>query len=359
MTTIIDTNMSCILLPVGEFPEVEDAEAKYQQSLPVKSVINRRPLPTYELFCFGGLKRSKKKDRVPIRSISHVTISPLTGSGLWKTIEWPEARVLAGTAQIGHKVFVLGGFPDRVGGKLTVIMHSDRLEYNDESPSTKMEVFDCVQRTWTTLGPCPAGIAFPAMAALDGHIYVAAGSANRLPLSKTWRYCLATDQWSSLAPMPQWTRLQTFPVMVALNSELYIVGDQEGRLACKYCPATDQWSAIARSRYRHRTCSAVAHDGMIYLLSTKGFERYKPKGDLWQKRKPLCDDTDGRKMSDFAGQLVVAGNRLLVLGACLDDDETSSKKVMEYVIKKNRTLLDSFTALILSVIDIEMVQFCL
>jgi len=328
--------MSCLLLPVREFLKVEfdketvDAESKYQQILPVQSVVQRRPLPTYELFCFGGTKYIYvKRKSVPLRSISHMTISPLTGSGVWKTIKWEQARVMAGTTQIGHKVYVLGGY-DELLGNVRV--------RNYKKPLNVMEVFDCVQRRWDVLAPCPAGISSPAMAALDGYIYVTAGTSTDLPLRQTWRYCLATDQWSSLSPMPVQNGIQTLPTMVELDGKLYLVGDQETkRLTHKYCPATDQWSAIAKCRYRHRSCSAVAHDGEIYVLSPAGFEKYNPERNRWRILKPLSKHVRGARMgNDFAGQLVVVGDRLLVLGACLNDQEACSKTVMEYVIWNNR-----------------------
>lgn len=341
VTTIITkiTNMSCLLLPVREIPKIgyekqADAEAKYQQLLPVKSVVQRRPLPTYELFCFGGTKciyaqRTQFWKSVPIRSISHMTISPITGSGVWKTIKWKEARVMVGTTQIGHKVYVLGGYHELIG--------NNRVR-NYKKPLNVMEVFDCVQRRWDVLAPCPAGISSPAMAALDGYIYVTAGAGTYRALRQTWRYCLATDQWSSLSPMPVENGVQTLPTMVALDGKLYLVGDQETkRLTHKYCPATDQWSAIAKCRYRHRMCSAVAHGGEIYVLSTAGFEKYNPARNRWRKLKSLSEHIRGARMeNDFAGQLVVVGDRLLVLGACLNNQQVCSRIVMEYEVENNQ-----------------------
>ena len=136
-----------------------------------------------------------------------------------------------------------------------------------------------------------------AAAEIGGEIYAAGGMVGETgrPLDLLQRYDPATDDWTTLARLPEPTRAGA---AAAVDGILYVVGGTtaEGNTDAlrAYDPGADEWSERAplpEPRFNH---AALALDGKVWVLGgyLEGEERrevfvYDPAADSWSESTPL------------------------------------------------------------------------
>lgn len=161
-------------------------------------------------------------------------------------------------------------------------------------PLGLLQVYDPDADQWNTLPPPPDDRTEPAVAALDGKIYVLGGQ-----LDQTLIYDIATASWSSGAPVPL-TRLA--PVAHVVGGRIYLFGGRTGGGVPRtgsaiYDPATDSWSdgpepprvreAVQSARLGDRIhffggwsqgagATGVSDDHWAFDLTTESWIDYEP-----------------------------------------------------------------------------------
>jgi N-acetylneuraminic acid mutarotase len=261
----------------------------------------------------------------------------------WATIasKWtqrtdmPTARVIAGSAVVDGKIYVVGGrsvssgisknmeeydpaadtwrrralMPtSRQGARAATV---DGIVYAiggntgfTEIPA--VEAYDPTTDTWTRKTDMPTGRSVAATVAVDGKIYVIGGNGNggvNFTFPTVEVYDPATDTWTRKADMPtaRWS-----PAADVVDGKIYVFGGgrrysanafppfDETPIVEVYDPATDTWSRASdmpRARFAH---SATAVSGKIYIIGgadadvhpvpSEGFlmvDVYDPATDTW------------------------------------------------------------------------------
>jgi N-acetylneuraminic acid mutarotase len=247
----------------------------------------------------------------------------------------PTARVIAGSAVVDGKIYVVGGrsvssgisknmeeydpaadtwrrralMPtSRQGARAATV---DGIVYviggnTGWTETSVVEAYDPTTDTWTRKTDIPTGRSIAATVAVDGKIYVIGGNGNG-GVNFTFRtvevYDPATDTWTRKADMPtaRWS-----PAADVVDGKIYVFGGgrrysanafppfDETPIVEVYDPATDTWSRASdmpTARFAH---SASAVDGKIYIIGgadadvhpvpSEGFlmvDVYDPATDTW------------------------------------------------------------------------------
>jgi N-acetylneuraminic acid mutarotase len=151
----------------------------------------------------------------------------LTPSIDWTTTSSPQptfGRTEGGFLQIGSKLYTIGGYIDGPGMPVT----------------SRVQVLDFNTNKWTELASLPSGAARTHGAvATDGrYIYLVAGQpgpAYGSGTSKSFRYEIATNTWSSFKSLPE---IRYGGTMFYVDGQLHYVG---GAKADRETPADDHW----------------------------------------------------------------------------------------------------------------------
>ena len=110
-------------------------------------------------------------------------------SGGWRALRSaPLERTEVGAARIGDSIYVVGGFlpPD--------------------TTTAAVERFDITRNRWQRLAPMPIAVNHPAVAALDGYLYVYGGYTDSSfgPVTGALqRFDPRSGSWRQLPPSPQ------------------------------------------------------------------------------------------------------------------------------------------------------------
>lgn len=157
---------------------------------------------------------------------------------------------------------------------------------------------------WTRLANCTcSGRVHPAFLALNGKLYVGAGSASS-NLKDFWEYDIDTDTWTRLLDFPSTARHH--PYHFAINDKVYIGlghGSQtiNGEIIYRdfygYDPIEGEWERIADIPGQGRVAGTqFSHNDKGYVLSGDGedhwtiatgeFWQYDPQVDLWEELPP-------------------------------------------------------------------------
>ena len=186
----------------------------------------------------------------------------------------PTPRGALTAAAVGNKIYVAGGAKIPSGVRLP-----DGL--NAGSPVEilgTMEMFDTETKTWTALRPMTLPRNHHDIAYLDGKLYAIGGAvgscvggwASNVPMNEA--YDIATDTWSTSAPMP--TARSGIGAAV-IDGKIYVVGgagwvDERGgvfRTNEAYDPKSDSWvEETPMPTARHGFAKGVL-DGKLYTVS--------------------------------------------------------------------------------------------
>jgi N-acetylneuraminic acid mutarotase len=128
---------------------------------------------------------------------------------------------------------------------------------------------------------------------LGSDIYIFGGTTDdEVQTSTTYRFNTETNEWATLAPMPE-ARLEHS--VSVLEGQIYVMGglDSDGNSISsvhRFDPAANLWSAVAHMSVARTTFGSFVMGGNIYALGgfNKGIrlssmERYSVALDRWSE----------------------------------------------------------------------------
>jgi N-acetylneuraminic acid mutarotase len=204
---------------------------------------------------------------------SSLGISVVSGDeDTWRTkVSMPTARKNAAAAEVGGKIYVIGGDYDMSSRWLTVV-----------------EEYDPGTDKWTTKASLPAGRRFHAAAAVGGKIYVFGGQNLSLgTVSTTYEYNPVADSWTTKGNMPT---ARKYAGAAVVDGKIYVIGGQDSMEQAvgtneEYEPATNAWATKADMPTARQQLGVAALNGKIYAIG--GYngrvenEEYDPVLDAW------------------------------------------------------------------------------
>ncbi|XP_049315414.1 kelch-like protein 1 isoform X3 [Bactrocera dorsalis] len=118
---------------------------------------------------------------------------------------------------------------------------------------------------------------------LDDKIYAIGGFGSNNYLSSVERYS-TSDGWKFVNSLID-TRFCSRAV--TLNAKIYAMGGYKKNNPIKsveyYNPDLDTWTSCADMKICHSSPGVAAHNGLIYVVSRCGAERYDPQQDTWSQ----------------------------------------------------------------------------
>lgn len=243
------------------------------------------------LTCPGGTPSENRLRSTPFLAAAAVALlvaaSVAYAQGTWKTLEpLPEPTEGLAVGHVGQVIIAAYG-NDNVSGDTNLT----RL-YNISSDS------------WSFGTPAPLPVRAE-MAYGDtnhgGSFYVIGGRGDVGLLNNLERYDPATDTWTTLTPM---TTARAAAAAAVQDDAIYVIGGREsGGGPCsggpldvveRYDIATDTWTTVAPLPSPRSDAAAVEHGGKIYVFggcSGAGFLDevlvYNPVTDTWSSLTPM------------------------------------------------------------------------
>jgi N-acetylneuraminic acid mutarotase len=228
--------------------------------------------------------------------------SPARG-GSWTTAApLAEPRQEVAVAELGGRVYVIGGF--RANGSI----------------ADTVEVYDPERDAWDRAAPLPVPLHHAAAASLDGSVYLVGGWSDffRTPLASVYGYDPAADEWTPRAPMP--TARAGLAVAV-WDGLLYAAGGAppaRERDFAAYDPVADAWTPLPGMPTPRNHLGAGAIAGLIYAAggrvgsilpqtNTAAFEAFDVAAGTWSARAPLPTARSGVAAAALDGRLLVLG----------------------------------------------------
>ena len=178
----------------------------------------------------------------------------------WTTLTpMPTPRAAAAAAVIGSAIFVAGG-RDVGGGPCS------------GNPLDVVERYDIATDTWTTVAPLPMPISDAAAVATGGKLYIIGGcNGDTFTFFNTVLvYNPTTNTWSSLATMPT---ARASLVSGIVGSNLYAIGGWDGVAPLGlttnevYNIASNTWSTAAPMPTSRGEAGVVSHNGNVFVVA--------------------------------------------------------------------------------------------
>ena len=266
-----------------------------------------------------ALPRSAGADdaSTPVQPGTTYALDPHAGTWLHGP-NLPSPRQDAATVVLDGHIYVIGGFgPSGSPTSTTYVLEQPPgTNLTPSASAPPAPVFPV--GSWTTARSIPEAIDHAAAAALDGYIYVAGGSVEKLVSNKFWRYDPGDDSWALMPPLPV-PRYQA--TMQAYGDKLYLIGGasshaQDERSIEVFDPATASWSLIDDALGSEREASQTAlFGGRIALVGGRDREEhnfascdlYDPDRNAWS----VCSNLHLAR-SDFG--LASVEDRLFAIG---------------------------------------------
>jgi len=174
-------------------------------------------------------------------------------------------RAAAAAAVIGSGIFVAGG-RDVGGGPCS------------GNPLDVVERYDIATDTWTTVAPLPTAVSDAAAVATGGKLYIIGGcnGATFTFFNSVFVYNPTTNTWSSLATMPT---ARASLVAGIVGSNLYAIGGWDGVAPLGlttnevYSISSNTWSTAAPMPTSRGDAGVVSHNGNVFVVggSRPGF----------------------------------------------------------------------------------------
>ena len=239
------------------------------------------PLPTHhaaaaeyrgKIYLFGGQAQLEPGGPTQIPLDKSWEYDPEADS--WKALaSMPTARTAAVAAEVGGKIYVIGGASVHPGAKIV------SLEPNVPHRSlTANEAYDPATNTWQARSPMPTARNHAAAGVVDGRIYVIGGRLGSSRVSAgsntdvVENYDPASDSWGAVGQRMPTARSGMGWAMY--RGKIYIVGGEiydahmfaAIRAVEAYDPATNQWSILPpMPTARHGVNVAVIGD-RLYVI---------------------------------------------------------------------------------------------
>jgi N-acetylneuraminic acid mutarotase len=227
-----------------------------------------------KFYVFGGfrLPDSGKSNWYPVNNAWVFDLDSQTWSPL---PPMPTPRGALAAEAVGGKIYVIGGaripdgmnMPDGLyGGGPTELLGTN-------------EMFDTETNTWKTLRPMPTPRNHHSVAEVGGKIYAIGGRVGSC-FSNGWssnvwvneEYDIASDTWTSRAPMPS---ARSGTAVAVLNGRIHVLGgegwiDDFGgvfRTQEAYDPKANRWTRLARMPTPRHGFAAMTVSNKIYAIS--------------------------------------------------------------------------------------------
>ncbi len=174
------------------------------------------------------------------------------------------ARSAFGVATLGQIIYLFGGATP------------------EQANTTIAQSLDTTTGQWRDLAPLPTPLANPALAQLDGTIYLVGGEANGGTVASVYAYAPATNSWRTLAALPT---PRTELAAVPLAGKIYALGGLVNGTASAtvdvYDPAANQWTTGAPLLAPMASFGAATVDGRLYAVGNPSHEMLDPRVNRW------------------------------------------------------------------------------
>ncbi len=262
----------------------------------------------------------------------HYVPDPHAGSWL-KGPNLPEPRQDAAVTVLDGRIYVIGGYSaNGPVGTTYVLEPSAGTNLSPSASAPPLPVLPV--GTWTTARAMPEPVDHAAAAALDGYIYVAGGSAEKLVTNKFWRYDPAADAWVELPSMPV---PRYAPSLEAFGDKLYLLGGtsshgNDERSIEVFDPAANAWSVIEDALGVDREgSSATLFQGRIALVGGRDREQrnmtscdlYDPAHNKWSVCSAMHDGRSAFGLAAVDDRLFAIGGVNLLTGLTTQTIEIS------------------------------------
>jgi hypothetical protein len=226
-----------------------------------------------DLYAIGGVT----SENVRLASVERYDVSLDTWSAA-PSLSWPRYAHCA--CAVGDAIFVLGGIEEDQEGR-------------EETVSSVLKL-DRKTQTWSEVLPMPEerDRATTSACVLGSDIYVFGGrSDNYVMTSTAYRFNTETNEWATLAPMPEAKAHHSVSVRDGL---IYVMGgededDNSLRSVHRFHPAANMWSTVAPMSVARSMFRSFVMGASIYAVN--GFdgdnrrvfpmERYSVVLDKW------------------------------------------------------------------------------
>lgn len=216
----------------------------------------------------------------------------------------PSQRSEVAAAEVGGKVYVVGGFGQGAGGGLTV--------------EAIVDEYDPAKDQWRTVAPLPMGVHHPASASVGGKLYVMGGyDDGGRPLNRVFEYDPAVNRWQERSAMK--TPRGALGA-ASINGKVYAVGGAPGRqgvAAEVYDPSADTWTSLPNLPTPRDHLAVVAAGGKLHVIGGRidgnygrnlaVHEVFDPASASWTTRRPMPTPRSGIGAAVLAGYIHVFG----------------------------------------------------
>jgi N-acetylneuraminic acid mutarotase len=152
-------------------------------------------------------------------------------------------------------------------------------------------------QNWDTLAKIPVGLTFPVVVALNGEIHVMGGGATGGATDIHLRYKPSTNKWDTLAPVPYKAQQ---PAGAVLNGKIHYFGggypNSGSPLKSHYVynPDSNKWTVAAPLPIARAIMKAAAINGKIYAITGQPekarADEYNPATNTWTSKNSLPDN---------------------------------------------------------------------
>ncbi|MGH7311596.1 MAG: Kelch repeat-containing protein [Candidatus Rokuibacteriota bacterium] len=206
------------------------------------------------------------------------------GPGSWgRRAPLLDANSEMSVAELGGKIYVLGGYP------------SSRISV------TTVQVYDPVADTWSLAAALPVALNHTMAAVVGGRLYLAGGQAGNMSqgpfVDTVYEYDPAANAWASKAPMPT---ARSSGASAVVDGKIYVAGGRppRGHDFAVFDPRANAWKPLPDLPTQRNHLAAAAVDGKVYVLggryqggataeTSDVVEMYDPRTNTWVPRAKM------------------------------------------------------------------------
>jgi uncharacterized protein (TIGR03437 family) len=200
------------------------------------------------------------------------------------------------TSVLGSRVYVIGGF------------------FSNGASSNLVEIYDSSTNTWLSAAPLPIETNHNAAATVGNRIFAFGGTSNRC-----FAYNPDLNQWSEVASMN--FRHGNTPAVAVIEGKIYVAGgDGPGmnqRELEVYNPTTNQWTVLASMNVARNHTAGAAINGKFYVVggrpgdtAARALEVYDPATNNWSTLRNMPTGRSGIGAAAVNGELYVFGGEI-------------------------------------------------
>jgi N-acetylneuraminic acid mutarotase len=206
-------------------------------------------------------------------------------------------------AELGGKIYVLGGYP---ANRVTV---------------TTVQVYDVATDSWTLGPPLPGPVNHTTAVSANGKLYVLGGQSSAAGggpfVDSVFELDPALGEWVLKAPMP---RARGGGAAAVVDGLIYMVGGRppHGQDFAVYDPTADTWTVLPDLPTGRNHIAAGAIEGKIYVVGGRfgsGFssdmtdlvEVFDPAASSWSTEAPMPTIRGGINAAVMNGCLHIFG----------------------------------------------------